>query len=344
MLKKVKTSLLEIAYEERGDAGGTPVILMHGFPDDAQTWNAVSDALVEKGYRAFAPFTRGYGETRFLNKGVKLKIRNKFRVRLLTLAAAVLFLPLIVAAQDGDEDYISPVRPTVSESASIQKKGVLQVEYGADFDFNAPDFRNRQTAPSGIYFAVNKRLRLDFEFETAASRENRMRMRETGIGDVNLGFKAIARDKPKERLAVAFSYSIKLPAASEEKDLGTGRIDHNLRAIFNRTYGKNDFVVNFSYLNVGRGGGSDRRDSGAQVVFTYERELPKRFGIIIETSGNTVDEQQPRGIYTLGALTYKINKRLRFDLGARPGFGRAAPNFNLFFGLSVGVADLYRKR
>jgi len=224
----------------------------------------------------------------------------------------LLFLPLIVAAQD-DENFISPVRPTVSESATIPKKGVLQIETGGDFDFDSPDFRNQQAALLGVYFAVNKRLRLDFEFDTVVSQKDRMGMRQTGIGDVNLGFKAIARDKPKERLTVAFSYSIKLPAASEEKELGTGKVDHNLRLIFNRTYDKNDFVVNFSYLNVGREM-SDKRDSGAQVVFTFERELPKKFGIVLEVFGNTVDEEQPRGIYLLGAVTYKVNKRLRFDM------------------------------
>lgn len=68
MLKKVKTSLLEIAYEEKGKDGDAPVILMHGFPDDAQTWNQVTDALVENGYQTFAPYTRGYDETRFLDE------------------------------------------------------------------------------------------------------------------------------------------------------------------------------------------------------------------------------------------------------------------------------------
>lgn len=267
---------------------------------------------------------------------------SQFYIQSLILGV-ILFLPFVTFGQQGeDEDFISPVRPSVSESAQIQKKGVLQIEYGGNFDFDAPDFRNQQSAPLGLYFAVNKRLRLDLEFETVVSQADRMGTRETGVGDINLGFKAIARDKPKEQLAIAFSYSVKLPTASEEKSLGTGRVDHNLRAIFNRTYGKNDFVVNFTYLNVGREM-SDRRDSGAQVVFAFERELPKKFGIISEVFGNTVDEQQPRGLYVLGALTYKINKRLRFDVGARPGFGRDAPNFNFFFGLSVGAADLYKR-
>ncbi len=271
-----------------------------------------------------------------------MKTANYFRQSVWLLVVVVIFSFSVQGQDEEDDDLISPVRPTVSESATIQKKGVLQLEYGGDFDFDTPDFHNQQSAPLGIYFAVNKRLRLDFELETVMSQENRMRMRETGIGDVRLGFKAIARDKPKEQLAVAFSYSVKLPAASEEKELGTGKVDHNLRLIFNRTFGKNDFVFNASYLNVGREG-EDKRDSGAQAVFTIERELPKKFGIIGEVFGNTVDEEQPRGLYVLGALTYKVNKRLQFDVGARPGFGRDAPRIGIFFGLSVGVADLSEK-
>lgn len=258
------------------------------------------------------------------------------------MLAWITFAPAFVAAQqptEDEENFIVPVRPSVSESARIQKKGVLQIETGADFDFDSPDFRNGQTAPLGVYYAVNKRLRLDFEFETIASQKNRMENeRETGIGDVNLGFKFVARDQPKERLAAAFSYSVKLPTADENKSLGTGRVDHNLRLIFNRTYGKNDFIVNVSYLNVGRAQ-SDKRASGAQVILRYDRELTKKFGVITEYFGNTVDEDQPRGLYILGALTYQPNKRLRFDVGARPGFGRNAPNFNFFFGLSFGAAD-----
>lgn len=62
--------------------------------------------------------------------------------------------------------------------------------------------------------------------------------RETGFGDVNLGFKTIVRDNPKKRLALALSYSIKLPTASSEKEMGSGKVDHNLRFILNRTLDK----------------------------------------------------------------------------------------------------------
>jgi pimeloyl-ACP methyl ester carboxylesterase len=65
---KIKTSVLEIAYEEHGERSAPPVILLHGFPDDARTWDAIAPALAGKGFRTLAPFLRGFGATRFLSK------------------------------------------------------------------------------------------------------------------------------------------------------------------------------------------------------------------------------------------------------------------------------------
>lgn len=68
MTKKIETSRLEIAYEEKGSSSSPPIVLAHGFPDDAKTWNRVSEPLAEAGYRTLAPYVRGYGETRFLDE------------------------------------------------------------------------------------------------------------------------------------------------------------------------------------------------------------------------------------------------------------------------------------
>lgn len=255
-----------------------------------------------------------------------------------------LLLPCAAAAQgsSADDDFIDPTRPSVSESATVQRAGVLQFEPGLDADFRARDFRSQTAAPLGLRFAVTNRLRLDLDVDAFVSPVDRMGKRMTGVGDTSLGFKAIARAQPKERLAVALSYAVKLPSANEEKGLGTGRVDHNLRLILNRTFGKTDYRVNLSYLNIGRAD-SDRRASGAQAIFTIVRELPRDLGIIGEVYGQSVDEQPPRGVYTLGAVTYKINQRLRCDVGMRVGFGADAPRVGVFAGLTVGVADLYRK-
>ena len=66
-MRTVRTSTLEIGYEERGEPAGAPVILLHGFPDDAHAWDAVAPPLAAKGCRVLAPYLRGYGPTRFLD-------------------------------------------------------------------------------------------------------------------------------------------------------------------------------------------------------------------------------------------------------------------------------------
>ena len=66
--KTVRTPILEIAYHEYGPESGVPVILLHGFPDDAHAYDGVGPLLAQAGYRAFAVYLRGYAPTRFLDR------------------------------------------------------------------------------------------------------------------------------------------------------------------------------------------------------------------------------------------------------------------------------------
>ena len=63
----VGTPVLEIAYEAQGDPQGFPIILLHGFPDDARAWDGVAAPLAAAGHRVLVPYLRGYGPTRFLD-------------------------------------------------------------------------------------------------------------------------------------------------------------------------------------------------------------------------------------------------------------------------------------
>ena len=69
VLKRTRTSVLEIAYEESGPETGFPVLLMHGFPYDPRAFDEVVPPLVAAGHRVIVPYLRGYGQTRFLEAG-----------------------------------------------------------------------------------------------------------------------------------------------------------------------------------------------------------------------------------------------------------------------------------
>jgi pimeloyl-ACP methyl ester carboxylesterase len=63
----VQTSLLEIAYRDDGPREAPVLLLLHGWPDDTSTWDAVIPILNDAGFRTIAPTIRGFGETRFLS-------------------------------------------------------------------------------------------------------------------------------------------------------------------------------------------------------------------------------------------------------------------------------------
>ncbi len=65
----LKTDHLVIAYGDYGAPSDPPVLLLHGWPDDASSWNAVIPSLVKAGLRVIVPTLRGFGATRFGNDG-----------------------------------------------------------------------------------------------------------------------------------------------------------------------------------------------------------------------------------------------------------------------------------
>ena len=60
-MKYLHANGLDFAYLEQGS--GPLVLLLHGFPDTAHTWDHQLAALACAGYRAVAPFLRGYHPT-----------------------------------------------------------------------------------------------------------------------------------------------------------------------------------------------------------------------------------------------------------------------------------------
>lgn len=64
LTRSLETEELDLFYEESGPADGSPVLLLHGWPDDVRTWDAVVEQLVEAGHRCIVPHLRGFGLTR----------------------------------------------------------------------------------------------------------------------------------------------------------------------------------------------------------------------------------------------------------------------------------------
>ena len=64
----IRAGELDVAYFECGD--GPLALCLHGFPDSPHTWRHLMPALAVAGYRAVAPYIRGYAPTSVASSGV----------------------------------------------------------------------------------------------------------------------------------------------------------------------------------------------------------------------------------------------------------------------------------
>ena len=247
-------------------------------------------------------------------------------------------------AAGGDEeapDFIVPARPTASNPAEFQRPGVLQLEYGFNGNWHAPGGASAEDTPLALRFAVSRRLLLEFDGDTPVS-QAAGGQRTTGAGDTQLGLQIVLRHESASRPGVAFAYYAKLPTADADKGLGTGRVDHSLLALVSKKSRGTVFDFNAVYLLAGRTTEAGHASS-AQAALAASRNVTERVGWQGEVSGFTRNDAQPGAAFGLGVVTYQVNRRLVFDCGLRVGLTPDAPRVGAVAGLTVGVADLYRK-
>jgi Putative MetA-pathway of phenol degradation len=242
----------------------------------------------------------------------------------------------------GKDDFIVPSRPTVSQPADIQKKGVLQLEFGLGASFGGEELRNQQTAPLALRFAALSRLLLAFQQLTFKSQVDRMGKRTTGVGGAIIGLQAVAFKKTGYP-TFAFAYETKLlPTENKEKNPGSGRVDHRALLLIDNQVGGFDLSFNAAYLNVARKE-SRRRADGGLFALAFDYEFDNHFGVTGELAGQSLEYTLPRGLYPLCAVTYQVNRRLRFDAGLQFGIGAQAPRVSIVAGVVVGIANMYGK-
>lgn len=66
-MHSIRTSVLEIFYEDSGPHDGPPIILLHGWPDAPRGWTKVASKINKRGRRTIIPYLRGSQPTRFLS-------------------------------------------------------------------------------------------------------------------------------------------------------------------------------------------------------------------------------------------------------------------------------------
>src|SRR5262249_16643064 len=100
VIRHAHTDTLEIGYEEHGRLAAPVTMLLHGFPDDARSWDDVVPPLVAAGHRVIVPYLRGYGPTRFHDPRARMAQQAALGQDLFDLMNALSLDRVAVVGQD----------------------------------------------------------------------------------------------------------------------------------------------------------------------------------------------------------------------------------------------------
>jgi len=95
----IRTAYTELHYVDDGPAGGQPVVLAHGFPDEPSTWDDVV-ALLPEGVRVIRPYLRGVGQSRVTNPAAMSAQVAALATDLLDLMGALGLGPAVLVGHD----------------------------------------------------------------------------------------------------------------------------------------------------------------------------------------------------------------------------------------------------
>jgi hypothetical protein len=231
---------------------------------------------------------------------------------------------------------LSPTRPTVANSVTIQDKGVLQVETGYDA-FPQGVSGNQQTVTGSLYYVPLERLRLDFGW-SAFSHQETDGGTASGIGTTQVGGKVVLLKENYNRPTpgIGVQYEAELPTASNRVLQGFGQ---QFILLMNHHYGRNgifDVIVNGSLVQ------SDcqtrRRCSyGGQQSFAVSYHHHQHTRLYAEVFGqNNSQSNTPPGTYAFGGFYHQFSDSFGLDGGMRFGLTNHSARVGTTIGLVLG--------
>ena len=233
----------------------------------------------------------------------------------------------------------NPNRPTVANPADITQYGVLEVEYGWDHIWPAKGVR--QTSVGGLLkfgLLCDVELRWNstpFLSQTDASGAHR------SFGDTWLGSQVRLYRQTQHAPTISFSYAVKIPSASTENGLGTGRVDHAFTFLASKDIAQFHFDFNATEFLVGRPQSSGL-DRNQQVNLAFSRPIHGGLQFTGEFYGDTRLNRQTAGFASsLWALTYTVFPRLVIDGGFEAGLTSGGPHRHAFVGATYSIVNLY---
>ena len=252
-----------------------------------------------------------------------------------------LFLALPLMAQDPDALTVNPNRPTFATPARTTQEGALELEAGLQRtlfkDGSASDFE-----PFLLKLGQTARFewRLGWNGYLVQTAPDGARTR--GLSDPALGFQWHPLDQDRFGIDGAIGYAHKFATADAAEGLGTGHADDTLTLLASRDLGPIHVDVNYLHGWIGQGGGRRAGQDSGTASASWALAGPWGMGVELYTLGPLPGLRRDTALLAYGS--YALSSRVVFDAGFDRGLSKDAPRWNLFCGVTCGLARLFRPR
>lgn len=218
--------------------------------------------------------------------------------------AILLITANCIAAHADDNAATIPYRAAVSSSAQLPEPDQIEIEMGAISSRTNELRRNGLPYQLTIPFSDEWGVMLGGE---AYVSERNAGSRAHGTGDTHFTLKRTFLID--NATAFGLELSTKIPTAKDS--IGSGKEDYALNGIFSQDFGDLHMDLNL---------------------------ISTRMGALVEVSG-TRQNGAPSTAEVLTTMAYSLNKRMTFDFGVAKGLNKASPNWSVFTGVVMSVAN-----
>jgi Putative MetA-pathway of phenol degradation len=232
-------------------------------------------------------------------------------------------------------------RPTVANATDVTQCGTVEVEYGLERQW--PGYgAHRDDLAGGLRVGLTQNL--DFHWSSATFLHVMDGTGDrTGFGDTWLALKYRLLRQTRRRPSLGWYYAAKVPSASADLGLGSGKVDHSLSLLLSKDFRRIHVDFNFIQQFTGRiaTSGFDRNNGFALSTVT---PLTHRLNLIAEAYGYTILNQgTPAFASAMAGCNYQVQPRLYLDGGFDFGITSAAPNQRVFVGVTYAMGN-FRSR
>jgi hypothetical protein len=217
-----------------------------------------------------------------------------------------------------------------SRGAEIGGTGQVQIEYGYDGSFNAPDTPSDHTGTATLVGSLTEKLQLQLDLDAIHGQVDAGGRRSVGMGDLFVETQYSIGAESPNRPAFALAYRVKAPTAG--RNLGSGRFDHRVTGLVSRKFDRTDADLNVAVLLNGCAG-AGRRQIGIQAAAGVSRELNERISLQADLFGETLDSDEPRGLFLQGGVAALLSGRVSLDGNVRIGLDPNAPKWGVQGGM-----------